>query len=541
MSPIAFNVFRGSQTDLDLNGPSLSFLQNVSDVVVDSTGGGNATFVGIATATFPQSERANNAGTITYQWFEQKVGGDVRLQDGANITGSATTTLTLSNIFSSENNGRDFYQEVSYTPGGTTGNAINEPLKSAVGELIIIPTLSFVENPEPITVAEQEIARFIAVAETSDENFLPITYFWTKDGVQLTDSTTVVGSATTTLEITLDSVGLSTIQCNAEIQAQDRVVSVGSSVVDLTIRQPESKLKFEAYDANGNYKTITHDILTDGTFTLNSDTFGSDYSIIQFTAPELGFEQVRVDAFAAAGKDRSIHKGGQGGNSRFDLNLETDVEYTIIGISNNSSIFIYRQAQLIAVIGSGGDAGSIGDGGDGGGINIDGSRGSGRLPGAGGVSPNPGTLELNGVFGSLLGSKTDSITTYIGDSIASGNSGGRTISCTKGSYWTDLGVSPCSNNSTNKIKFITANGEEIVDSIKIFRGFKPGYTISDTRGLGVNDGGNGGGGATGGDGGFNGSGGGGGSGYSNGTFNLQESRRGGNNTTNSFMTFRIPV
>ena len=53
----------------------------------------------------------------------------------------------------------------------------------------------------------------------SDENFLPITYFWTKDGVKLTDSDTVVGSATTTLEITLDSVGLSTIQCNAEIQA----------------------------------------------------------------------------------------------------------------------------------------------------------------------------------------------------------------------------------------------------------------------------------------------------------------------------------
>ena len=123
---------------------------------------------------------------------------------------------------------------MSYTPGPTTGNAINEPLKSAVGELIIIPTLSFVENPEPIIV-EQE-TRFVVFAEVSDENFLPITYFWTKDGVKLTDSDTVVGSTTTTLEITLDSVGLSTIQCNAEIQFQDRVVSVGSSVVDLTIR-----------------------------------------------------------------------------------------------------------------------------------------------------------------------------------------------------------------------------------------------------------------------------------------------------------------
>ena len=60
--------------------------------------------------------------------------------------------------------------------------------------------------------------------------------------------------------------------------------------------------------------------------------------------------------------------------------------------------------------------------------------------------------------------------------------------------------------------------KRLLTSIKIFRGFKAGYTISDTRGLGINDGGNGGGGATGGDGGVNGSGGGGGSGYSNGTF-----------------------
>ena len=69
-----------------------------------------------------------------------------------------------------------------------------------------------------------------------------------------------------------------------KFKLQDRVVSVGNSVVDLTIEAPESKLKFESLDTNGNYKTITHDILTDGTFTLNSDTFGSDYSIIQFTA-----------------------------------------------------------------------------------------------------------------------------------------------------------------------------------------------------------------------------------------------------------------
>ena len=118
------------------------------------------------------------------------------------------------------------------------------------------------------------------------------------------------------------------------------------------------------------------------------------------------------------------------------------------------------------MIGSGGDAGSIGDGGDGGGINIDGSRGSGKTPGVGGESPNPGTLELNGVFGSLLGSKTKAITTYVGDSIATGSFGGRSISCTKGSYWTDLGISPCSNNSTDKIRFFDDTDKRLLTASK---------------------------------------------------------------------------
>ena len=61
-APIAFNVFRGTQTDLDLNGPNLSFLQNVSDVIVDSTGGGNATFVGITLQHFP-----NPKGQLTQE------------------------------------------------------------------------------------------------------------------------------------------------------------------------------------------------------------------------------------------------------------------------------------------------------------------------------------------------------------------------------------------------------------------------------------------------------------------------------------------
>ena len=41
------------------------------------------------------------------------------------------------------------------------------------------------------------------------------------------------------------------------------------------------------------------------------------------------------------------------------------------------------------------------------------------------------------------------ITVKTGDSIETGQNGGQTISCTKGSYWIDQAISACSNNSSS--------------------------------------------------------------------------------------------
>ena len=87
-----------------------------------------------------------------------------------------------------------------------------------------------------------------------------------------------------------------------------------------------------------------------------------------------------------------------------------------------------------------------------------------------------------------------------------------------------------------KLEFLMTADKRLLTASKSLEDSKQ-VTISDTRGLGINDGGNGGGGATGGDGGVNGSGGGGGSGYSNGTFGSSRSREEVETTTNSFMTF----
>ena len=83
------NLFRNKQTDLDLNGPNLVFTTNPSDQSGNT--GDNVSFIGIATATFPNA--ADNQGAIAYQWYEVGVG---KITDGGKLAGTATTTLTLS-------------------------------------------------------------------------------------------------------------------------------------------------------------------------------------------------------------------------------------------------------------------------------------------------------------------------------------------------------------------------------------------------------------------------------------------------------------
>ena len=68
-------LFRDIQTDLDLNGPILSFTTQptslkVAGVAPGQTGGPTATFTSVATVSFtglPSSPI--NSGTIGYHWY----------------------------------------------------------------------------------------------------------------------------------------------------------------------------------------------------------------------------------------------------------------------------------------------------------------------------------------------------------------------------------------------------------------------------------------------------------------------------------------
>ena len=312
-----------------------------------------------------------------------------------------------------------------------------------------------------------------------------------------------------------------------------------SKPVSYEVVDTRNIIGFEAYTFDNQYKTSTVNFEEASSYTIDSNTFGSDYSIIQFHATEKSVP-VYVQMSASKGADNGGNVGGQGGVSTIEFTMDRNIEYTLIGISNNSALFLYRGSNLIAVVGEGGDAGTSGDGGAGGGINIPGSDGGGRLGGVGGNRINAGTLSLSGTYGSVY--QDSGLTLNPGDSVASAPNGGTTISCTKGQYWIDQGIAACSLNGSG-IKYVNLDGTTITQSSSINRGFKPGYTISNTSGLEINNGGRGGNGATGGQGGTSGAGGGGGSGYSDGSVTVSNTRLGGNSegSTVTIRTTPFPV
>ena len=165
MSPLFPNI----QVGLDLNGPILSFATQPVGTSC-SVASGIATFIGIATATFPasQTERETNTGTVTHQWYTGTTALTDGTTNGITITGSATTTLTLSGLTSPlPINGKVFVQ-AGYDPDDLTPNAINEPLNSNNATLTVFPTISIDTQPQNATVVEDIATTFSVAASTSD-------------------------------------------------------------------------------------------------------------------------------------------------------------------------------------------------------------------------------------------------------------------------------------------------------------------------------------------------------------------------------------
>lgn len=173
------------QTTLDLNGPILRFTDNPKSVSVCT--GGTATFTGFATAIFltgistdsPNSpvNPATNTGTIVYRWYDD----NGPLTDSANVVGSATTVLTVSNIPST----RNIYLTADYVPSAyglpgvavtvgsarSTGNAINEfgqVYSSNPAILTIFPNITITSQPLDKSIVENKSTTFTVEAELTD-------------------------------------------------------------------------------------------------------------------------------------------------------------------------------------------------------------------------------------------------------------------------------------------------------------------------------------------------------------------------------------
>ena len=339
-------------------------------------------------------------------------------------------------------------------------------------------------------------------------------------------STTVTGSNTDTLTINSSSTANGTIRCKVSATGVQES-PVFSNTVSYVVVEKRSLIEIETYNYTNATATLSEFDLANGDLTIDYATYPGNAVCLYAGDKDI---DVEVDMYGGMGTDNGSNSGGEGGYSKIRFTMAKDVEYILTGLFDSvNAPFLYRKGTLIAVVGGGGDAGTVNsDGGDGGGVNVAGENGGGN----GGDLFAAGTLPSDGYFGSLT-----TLTAVTPDTNATGVDGGRTLPCPRGDYWRNQGKSPCEDLGT--IKFRTPNGTEISNTAAIARGFKSGYNIMQTKGDQENDSGEGGSGATGGQGGNNRSGGGGGSGYTDGSVTVVETQLGGSSFANAKIILRV--
>ena len=543
------SLFRATRTTLDLNGPNLYF--STQPVGVATSTSSSASISGIATVSFMTvgdvSNPATGTGTIDYQWYQVGIGSVV---DGDNVTGSATTTLTLSNL--ATGGGGEFYLQADYVPSayeaGNTANALNEPFNSDSATITVNPIITVVDQPEDTTVATGLTASFSTYATASDGTTGDISYQWSQDGTDLTDTTGIVGSASTQLSIFSSAVGVSTLMC--QFSHPTAIPSpVYTNVITFNEIIPAPVIKYESFTENSTtLNSSGSKNLTDGALSFRADSSASTRSIT-FWPSEKDVE-VKITMAGSRGDANSGYRRGHGGLSVFKITLVKENEYTIkLGVPYSANLapqggrrgggglaVLYRKANVIAVCGGGGGSGNGGRGGDGGGVNLGGETGTGRDGGGGGQQLTEGAMGTIGSYARATINETTDIINFNGINVE----GGLIPKCTVGDYYAQQGYAPCED--LGFVQARTYDGNLITGSASIHRGYKSGKGYRENGGNAGSDTykGGGGAGAYGGDAPLVGNtgGGGGGSGYSNGEVTLLTSdtlptgtRQGGNDDT----------
>ena len=497
---IGFKVFRNTPTTIDLNGPILSFLEQPVGITTSES---TASFTGIVTST------PVGTGHLSYQWYEVGVGA---VGSASTAEVGIGTTLTLTGLVDPDDSGRQFYLESQYVASAygvglitagtarSTGNALNAPLNSNTVSLGIAPNISITTQPGIATAIADANASFGIAATVTDGTINNLTYRWQEDGSDLSDSTTVAGSATTSLTISSDTVGVSTIRCVVSHPSASNS-PLNSNTVDFNVVSPTARkiIHIEEFDVNATLYSTTIWNLVDGSREIIPSTvaFGatSDWNrIYSIYAPEDDID-VQITLLGAAGGPHGLNNaslGGQGGKSVFNLTLEQSQEYvanlgaaiwpsggnSVDGGAGGGGSFFYKGGELLVACGGGGGASA----------SRHGPNGSG-----GGIGANP-TLTPIGQFAGQF----DAVNLV-------GTAGGRVGGCTIGDFWQTQGVAPCA--SIGSTTFFTGQDGQKTDNLNnstVIRGYKAGLNYQFNGGnSGSGEQGGGGGGAIGGDGGIN--------------------------------------
>lgn len=348
--------FINKQTTLDLNGPILSFTTHPS--IISACTGGIATFIGIATATFPTQDPTNsatNTGYISYNWYlNDEVLTDGNL-DGTAVIGAATTTLTLSGISSSVlfSNSRVFlradYIPSAYSqPSGSdvnagtarsTGNAINDPKDSEIVVLTVFPDITVTSHPSPgISTAAQGSSASFSVDAVADST--GVFYQWQFNEVDLIDGENTITIPNNNQDYPYSALlRLPLWDKNSGTLVLDDLTNVANVVTNTNVSWVSGGGKFYSGYANfGNDSCLTLSPLSDFNFGTG------DFTIegwVYFT--NTGFND--IFSTGTYGKNQlSIRKNGTSQLSGFPGSEQLEVYYnnTIIASGGQFSLNIWH-------------------------------------------------------------------------------------------------------------------------------------------------------------------------------------------------------
>ena len=320
--------FRGVPTSLFLNGPKVGIVtdpQSVSNVI------GVATFTGIATASFPDTNFALDGGSIAFNWYfdgslisddegTQNYTSNCAIVGFSSATGTGST-ITINGL-TTDDDGKEVYFEAEYVPSAysqptgsavtagtarSTGNAFNEPLKSGIGTITVFPIINITTQPTGQLVSVEDTATYTIAAQKTPGGGA-VNYQWQLNGNDLSDGTTtrtVIDGGDAKIAITSDA-GDDTEIDFSQVSSYDSFVTGRTYTLTADANVTTKLFATGAGGGRSNVRSVSggNGGSAEGTFTFVKD---QEYKL------RIGGAGVNAGAGGFSGGGNGGRGGGQGG------------------------------------------------------------------------------------------------------------------------------------------------------------------------------------------------------------------------------------